>query len=869
MRCALTFEKIVRHGGKHLDIWRGTTSYPSHTWTTSTTRLAASSIYLPAGTYTLSADAEGVTCKIYTYIDGQAAGIFPASGEGELPFTFTLPEMREIAVNFAFEGWDDTEITPDDVQNAMICEGDTPITADVWDTIALSPSEISDNAAIAQAVNSKSSVTLRVLPSFELWQFCEKSVTYVRIMDLDRTGNRLIFRGRVSAITDGMDESGLIYQDITLVSALDFLEDTPFFVDDCTGYLVNPSDPTNGLISDSIVRRHNSAVGNDTFRHFLCSVTGNAWYTKDSTVYGSRYAVLSTMMTDGNLRKYSGGVTSSRAYTMEYRESFAGDANTLEIAERFGQTVDTAILIGDNLRSIKVDKALQDAVYTKVRAISGVNSDGSREYYTATNTKMYAQYGGGRTLTQVNDSIKCTAPMYEETQYGTHTTTAAHDAMLAALRECAEEEAEKLSDIPIKMTISAADLADMGFSGYEPFEVGNSYPVVCPPLGLYGKPMRITALKRRLCDGRIEQIVIETGKKVVHSSATLSAMLARLEELNQQISDSSAEQVEIAQTIAEKVVEEQTDGVKIRLSHPQGYGEVQHLNIVTDESGRTDLYADNYLIGGSGGYSIMGLTKSAYDALTTYSDTTIYIVDNSGTTEMYVGDQLITQKGGGGETIETATVLSSEQMSTWAPEHELVPVEFRGSAAVYYAQAPARLVIQGQLALFGMTDSQMTANDIMSELTYEFRDGSRQKLKAFVRSMTETSVSISAALYDVSGAAETLIGYQNGSYTRALPSGWRSLKIGFAVHVSQYYLNNLQQIAPDFTVKMYVFVDGVMSGSGTTIPAIDGTKFPGYGLAPTTDFGSDAERGFASGISRRTEPSYGDDSEEEEEASEE
>ena len=858
MRCAVTFAKIVQHGNKHLNIYNEVTNYPDYTFSASTTRLAASAILLAAGTYTLSAEAEGVTCKVYTYADEQAAGVFPAAGEGELPFTFTLPEARRVSVNFAYEGWGDAEITPDAVTNAVICEGTTPTDTDVWETVALHPHELADSDTIAQAVNSKMSVPLKIFPGFEAWQFCEKTTTYVQIIDLDRDSDRCIFRGRVSAITDSMDDSGLMYQDVTCVSALDFLEDTSVFDSNYHGYLQN--------LIPAMVSVHNTAVGGDDLRKFSYSVTGNAYYSKGGTVYGSCYSVLSAMLTGGEMRKYSGDYLSPGAYTMEFRESFAGGVNTLEIAESFGQTVDTAILIGDNLRSIRVEKALQDVIYTQVCAVSGVNSDGVRRCTWATNDEMYARYGGGHVLTVSNDSIKCTAAVREETQY-----SAAYYAMLAALKEFAEEEAAKLSAVPLKLTISAADLAEMGYAGYERFEVGSSYPVICPPLGLNGKPMRITALKRRLCDGRIEQITIETGTHVNNSPSSLSAMLARLDELNRQISDSVEEQVEIAQTIAEEVVDEQTDGVKIRLQHPQGYGEVPHLNIVIDGDGRTDLYADDYLIGGSGGYAIVGLTKSQYDALETYSSTTIYIVNNSGTIEMYVGTQRITSQGGGGATIETAAVLTSEQMTEWAPEHELLPVEFRGSAAVYYAQAPSRLVIQGQRALFNVAENQMTAADIMSELTYEFRDGTRQKFKAYITVMNPTSVKLEAALFDISGASESRIGYgasSSGGWYQ-LPSGWSSLKIGFAVHVSSYYLNDIEELAPHYAVKMYVFADGVMCGSGQLVPGITGMKFDFSGVTPVTDFGSAAERGFASGISRRTEPSYSANNNNEEEGGDE
>ena len=679
------------------------------------------------------------------------------------------------------------------------------IVSGVWETVALHPNELADSDTIAQAVNSKMSVTLRILPSFEAWQFCEKSVTYVRVIDLDRTSDRVIFRGRVSEIIDSMDESGALYQTVTCVSALDFFEDTSFFANDCAGYLVNPTDPTDGLIPVGIIGSHNSAVGGDTFRRFSYEITGNAYYAKGGTVYGSRYSVLSAMMTGGDLRKYTGGGVTSGAYTMEFRESFSGDINTLQIAEKFGRTVDTAILIGDNLRSIRVEKALRDAVYTQVRAVSGVNSDGSRETVRATNDEMYAKYGGGRELVAVNDSIKCTAPMYEKTEYGTTTRTDANLAMMAALEEYARQEAANLSETPMKLTISAVDLAEMGYSGYEPFEVGNSYPVICPPLGLNGKPMRITALKRRLCDGRIEQITVETGKTVVKSASSLSAMMARLEELNRQISDSTAEQVEIMDS---KIGEQ------------------------------------------SGGLKTNPLTQDEFDAIVTKDDDTIYYVDNNGNISIYKGSTHISTGGGGDEpTIETAAVLTSEQMTYWAPSHELVPVEFRGNAMVYYAQAPSRIVLQGQLALFGVAVSAVTANDIMSEVTFDYPDGARQKIKVYITAMTATGVSIAAAYYDVSGAAETLLG-GTGNYTVSLPSGWQSLRVGLAVRVSEYSLNENEELIALASAVRFVFADGVRVGSGSDTPIK-------YRASSTyIGFGSDAERGFASGVSRRTEPSY-------------
>lgn len=734
--------------------------------------------------------------------------------------------------------------------------------SDVWETTVLHPNELADSDTIAQAVNSKMSVTLRILPVFEAWQFCEKSVTYVRVIDLDRDSDRVIFRGRVSEIIDSMDESGAMYQTVTCVSALDFFEDTSFFANDCAGYLVKPTDPTDGLIPYGIIGSHNSAVGGDTFRRFSYEITGNAYYAKGGTVYGSRYSVLSAMMTGGDLRKYTGGGVTSGAYTMEFRESFSGDINTLQIAEKFGRTVDTAILIGDNLRSIRVEKALQDAVYTRVRAVSGVNSDGSRETVRATNDEMYAKYGGGRELVAVNDNIKCTAPMYEKTEYGTTTRTAANLAMLAALEEFAEQEAANLSDPPVKLTISAVDLAEMGYSGYEPFEVGSSYPVICPPLGLCGKPMRITALKRRLCDGRIEQITVETGKTVVKSASSLSAMMARLEEMNKQISDSTADQVEIAQTIAEEQLEEQADGVKIRRLPADAYGDVTYMDLVSDGHGRTDLYVDNYLVGGSGGYLTVGMTKAQYDALSTHSNTTIYIVDDNGTTRVYIGDQLITQQGGGGGTIETAAVLSSEQMTYWAPDHQLVPVEFRGGAHVYYSQPPAKIVIQKQHGIIGSAYAALalaTENDLYEEITLEFSQTAstgKQRLKLCIGSMAKEKINDTdvyrvgtvVICSQIDSGSELFIGsYAPSTFVVPINTQWT---VGLMFTVNQLTSSGSEPLNPRQCV-VYIVLKIGDSFSILGVPDISGSFFN----APfAAEFLNDAERYFALGVTGIVEP---------------
>ena len=788
-------------------------------------------VFLQPGTYTVDMTVEEgaeKNVRVYTYVDGVAAGQYPTANEdpAEMPYTFTIDSARAVIFTFGVGDWsEDFEWS-----NFRVHEvGGSAV--NVYETRAILPDEIV-SGSISEAICAKKAVVIGISPISEAFGFAERTTTFVRVLDTDLPENRTVFRGRVSAISDVMDTSGQIRQELTCVSALDFLEDTGLVNSEGGTYLQTWLSNTLSM--------HNTWV--EPFRrvNLAYAGTGNEWLLDiNNIINNSKYSIISKILTDGGyLRRVSG---SSAAFTMEFKEHYTDDTSYIDVAKEFNTPKDTAFVIGENLQSIRVERNTDGGVYTAVCAVSGVNSDGSRETYTAYNTEMAARYPEIYTLLIKNDEIRCTAPMYEDGE-----PTEACTAMRAALKAYAEQEAANLSVPPIKITLTAADLAAMGFSGYERFEIGNAHPLVFPKFGYFGQRVRITSLRRRLTDGKIEQITIEQGKVAgKQSSNTLSALIAQLNELNNRTDDNLVEQLEIM----DAKIEEQTDGVKIKLSHPQGYGEVQHLNLVTDEDGRTDLYADNYLIGGSGGYLIKGMTKAQYDALTTHSNTTIYIVDNSGTTEMYIGDQRITSQGGGGATIETAAVLSSEQMQTWAPSHELVPVEFRGNAMVYYAQAPSRIVLQGQLALFGVAVSAVTANDIMSEVTFDYPDGARQKIKVYITAMTATGVSIAAAYYDVSGAAETLLG-GTGNYTVSLPSGWQSLRVGLAVRVSEYSLNENEELIALASAVRFVFADGVRVGSGSDTPIK-------YRVSSTyIGFGSDAERGFASGVSRRTEPSY-------------
>lgn len=771
-------------------------------------RLTTNLKYLAAGTYTFSAvtdpDPEvgkNITCYIEaTDSSGANKIVYPTTGETELPYTITLDRVSRVSLYFGYEGFRDEPFGQGDridleaVYSVAAAKSGAP-SADSYDSVVIPPDGLTDSDVLAQEISAKSTVPITLLPYFDAWGFAKRGTTIVRIYDLDRTSDRLIFKGRVTAIADKMGSGGDMSQILTCVSGADFLEDTAY---------------TDGIALQSlgdwlggITQAHNSRV--ELARRFTFTLNGAAKAFSDGDyLCKSHYQALTEVLGGGKyLSKGAGSFQSG--YSMEWRERYQNDVIYIDVAETVGQTKKTPFLIGNNIKEISIEKGLDGGIYTSVMAVSGVNADGYRYAVTAVNDDMFTAYGDGRQLVLINDSIYFTGEGGRDYQpNGTYNwrSTPATQAMEAALVAWAKEQAAKLSHPPIKITLLAADLAAMGYTGYEPFELGNSHPVVCPTQGLFGWLMQITAIKRRINDGQIQSITLSCGQVPSGTAATgtISKQMARLGVANSAASD--AKNAEIAATKAE----------------------VQ-----------------------TGGYTWETMTKSQYDNMPEHDGKTHYVVDNAGTIEYYIGDDQITSQGGGGGTIDTAVVVSSEQGSEWVPDHQLVDVSFAGSATVYYSGAPARLVVQGQRGLFGV--SEILPADIMSEVALEFRDGTSQVLKVFISYMSLNAVRLGVACYDTTGAAEVFVGSGSQSSGFGIPSGTASMQIGMVMAVSELYDNGSGHLAPRYGLELAVNFDGVVYTM--SMPAVAGAKFTGS----DADFGSTAEEGYASGLTRKTYPS--------------
>lgn len=784
--------------------------------------------YLAPGTYTMTAVLDpdpdvgkDITCYAIGEKNDGTMWTYPANGESAVPMSLTVSEVSDVRFFFGYEGFrtapygEGDEIALSAVSAVKCGDPNTP-DRDIYESAVMPPDEISDSDVLAQGISAKSSVTLQIFPDFEAWGFCRRGITLVRIIDLDRAEDRTIFKGRVSAVSDIMENGGAVRQDVICVSAADFLEDTAF---------------TDGIEPQSLsywllVRctAHNNQV--ELARRCTFTVSGSATVSAGTEyLCKTNFEMLNDVLTGGKYLRENGEIVK-----YEWRERYHNDIVYIDTAAKLGTDMDTPFEIGDNLIVINIDRDTSGGIYTSVMAVSGVNADGYRARATAANGAMIARYHNGRQLVIVNDSIYFTGPGGREYNSGGgwnwHVTPAV-EAMEAALQEYANQEAAKLSEPPIRITLTAADLAQMGFSGYEPFAVGNSHPLVYPPGGYFGQRVRITGIRRRLSDGRIEQITIAQGQQPGNQvSGALSWQLARLEELNRRVDDETTKQTEIIETKIDESVPPMIDDV---------------LYEVLD------------------GATIIRMTKAEYDALGSYDDTVFYNVDNNGTNELYIGADHISSGGGGG-TIETAAILSSEQMVYWAPDHELVPVDFRGGAHIYYSQPPAKIVIQKQHAIVGTPTAALVAtSDLYEEIVFEFSQTAstgKQKLKFYIAKMRKIRqnnvdmyvIDATITCSQVEGGSEIIIGnyYLN---TISLPADTTQWSLGLLISVSQLTSSGNDPVNPTCTI--YAALKAGQSFGILGVPNITGSFFnPGF----TGEFLNDAERNFALGVAGIVEP---------------
>ena len=804
MNCIAIFEKLVLKGDVTGSAWNKTyTNADGGGWVSTVYRCSLSSApCLPAGRYTVTADvSEGVTCRVYKYKNNNHyAGYVPADAPAELPFTFELAESCRVCVQFSFswDGYTETITAGTDVGNIRIhAEGGS--TTDVYDMRVLMPDEISENSILTQAENSKSNVNFTIYPEFETWDFCEHTKTYVRIIE---NGSGTIFRGRVSGVAAAVDESGQPTQEITCVSAADFLEDTP------QAYYL-PSSRSLMQLIPQIIGDHNSRV--DDRRKLGYGAV--PWVTSECKNAGqsSHFEALAALMDSDDIWDY--GSNPAKRVKLCFRESYENGGSIINVLDRTaGRRSDTAIRLGDNLRNIRAERSVTSGVVTGVTVISGLSVEGYTYQRSAVDEDALAEYGLHEIVIR-DESIYSREPRMimrwdDRLQAWEYVESDSYQAMIAALEARAKLELDKYREPYIKITLSALDLAAAGFTGYERFEVGTIYPVICPAINVY-EDMRVTSVRRSIARGEVVEITIEKGEKP-RGTGSFSALMARLKEANDRADEAARE---------------------------------------------TDEMIDAKLLEALGGIVMKKMTKEQYDAMEQHEADTIYVVDNDGEIELYDGDVHIISGGGGGTRyiIQNAVVNTSGE---WTLTRDPLPVWFRGSTGAYYSGPPGRCVVQGQRALFG--DVTPVPADVMSEITKTFDDSTVKKQRFLIAGLVKTSdgiqINAGAAVYSVgSGGQETLISKNIYFGAWTVPASGVSIQLGFVMRVNSIsgisWESDNAQPRPNISVYGVCLVDGVQHGREWQFDLSNGIS----GSFPW----SEAEEHFGTALLVKTEPSGG------------
>lgn len=672
--------------------------------------------------------------------------------------------------------------------------------------VLLRPDEIADEDTIAQGVNAKSSLTLYIYPQFEAWKVCQRTITYVRVLDLDKPSERLIFKGRVAGVTDSVDSSGRAVQAVVCASALDFLEDSASYIIDGSS-----SGKSVSAALDWVLDYHNDCVGANSPRRLFKGTTDTGMFYGE-TKRGSSYAQLMEMITTGVYRD------SLLRQDFEFRERYVNDDTYIDILERPDAKKDTAIMIGDNLKDITVERGVSEGIVNSIIASSGRCVDGNDIYVTVSDSASIAQYGKYERRLR-NEEIYSNAPHWTQEYVGGAWVAVESNTWLAArsaLYEWASLQLEKANDPYVKIKLTAFDLEKIGLSGYDGFELGNTYPVICPQLELY-EDMRITGIERKLARGEVVSITIEKGQKLDdNAEKSLSEKMWRLEQLNASI-------------------KEETDA-------------------------KTDDITDAKIVQVTDDWVVKEMNEEQYENLPStskFKTKGICVVRNQpgDDVKLYVGGTHIDSGGGGVDrgTIENAVVLTSEQGTEWAPDHELTPVWFRGTGSIYYGQSPARFVAQGQRVLHGVADANIVADDIISEFDLEMRTGAIKRFRTRIYQIdyysNVTRFYPICDVYDVTDGTEVYEGgYGNyqGWGIIDVPIANTSWKIGVVLTCSGWSTSGVNVISPNISMRIYGWgdVSGVLSNQYLK------SFSPPYNPVPV----SQAESDFGVTITTKTEP---------------
>ena len=389
-----------------------------------------------------------------------------------------------------------------------IKNGDTATIIHDGSLINRSVARIADGK-VSKAVNSIDSLSFLIYPNNPGYNLINGMVTTVEVTEI--ASGKKIFIGRVLKPSDSMDNAGLICKTVTCEGRLGWLYDS-----------IQPYSSityaTNGLRStlNAILSQHNAIV-DDSKKIKLGATTIE---TSDSFVFTRNWENSLDCITKVLLDRYGG--------ELQLRDGSDGSLY-LDWLDRIGTGTDTKIELAVNLKSItrEIDET---AVITRLYPL-GARIDNTERRTTISsvnNSKNYIE----------NEELVAKYGIISGTQIWDDVTVPAN------LLTKAKAYFSTLNAVKKQYKITALDLSKIGMD-FETFELGNTYRVVNPLMGI-DEDLRIIGITIDLDNPHLSELTFGDKMETMtgftaNKSKSLQSAIDESEFKNREVMDAKIE----------------------------------------------------------------------------------------------------------------------------------------------------------------------------------------------------------------------------------------------------------------------------------------------------------------------------------------
>lgn len=498
-----------------------------------------------------------------------------------------------------------------------------------------------------------------------------------------------IFSGRVISVEEHMDENGSLYKTVDCESEMAYLCDSICDTHDVlerieeTGRGLNTSD-----VLITILELHDSHTGGfagsiskqfyppdthwDEDKQEFVPNGGKKPYGTESMEFSvdgdvdTTYALIQQMFVEGlgwdiwvshNPDAVEPGNTTNGQHG--YLILNAGESGSASTEET------TTIEVGKNMKSLSIEYSpTAEGRVTRIVPLGGIGADGSRlnvrsipQYHEGWSTPDYTRDVTNEILSITYGNVDKVVVFDDLVDDGNKSSEEV-DAMIQELYNRGKRLADALSDGITSISLSAADLFEIGYD-IKRLRVGNSYRIVNPFFGLDNK--------------------FRLVEKITDLSEPWNPRLTFAKSSN---------------TVSTQIVSRSTNAMN------RIYNTGKTLSTRMDNS------------------SIRITTAKEYNSMSRRNPRTVHYVDQGdGTYKAYIGNKPIVFSGGGGVMVESAALLSDNNFNSFVIAKELM-LEIDGHTKLYYGQPPAFVVVNGQYCLM----SADQPSHIYSEANGEYKE---------------------------------------------------------------------------------------------------------------------------------------------------